>query len=176
MNRADRIRKAVPSLAEEHIAALARLGLADVDVVIKAIRQARRDERLHQAKLKRQARIDKRNQPGLADEGFKAEEYADSLFLKSIVPRAGRSLDHLARLKQHYDDGPSVLSLAVAGARAQGYSDGHISKALGVTRQAVSQRFPRQDHLAGEREAADRRGAEVNAGHLMTMKPSGGDR
>jgi len=152
MNRADRIRKAVPGLAEEHIATLARLGLADVDVVIKAIRQARRDERHHQAKLKRQEKPHRRRKYD-DDDNNKVADYADSLFMKSIVPRAGRNLMHLARLKQHYDDGPSVLSMAVAGARAQGYSDGDISKALGVTRQAVSQRFPRQDHLVGEREA-----------------------
>lgn len=152
MNRENRLRKLVPGAAEEDIAALAARPAAEIDILARVIRQARRDERLHQAELKRQEKPHRRRKYD-DDDNHQVADYADSLFMKSIVPRAGRNLMHLARLKQHYDDGPSVLSLGVAGARAQGYSDGDISKALGVTRQAVSQRFPRQDHLAGEREA-----------------------
>jgi DNA-directed RNA polymerase specialized sigma24 family protein len=46
--------------------------------------------------------------------------------------RAGSNLETLARLKEHYDDAPSVLALAVAALRAQGYSDGEIGAALGL--------------------------------------------
>jgi len=152
-SRADRIRKAAPGLPEEDISALASLGQAELTVVLRALRQARRDERQHQADRKRQAKTDKRNQPGLADDGFKAEDYLDSLLVKSVVPRARRSLEHLARLRQHYDDGPEVLALAVAGARAKGWSDTQICMALGhekaFARQAVGQRFGRRNAAGG---------------------------
>ena len=36
-----------------------------------------------------------------------------------------------------------AMSVAVAGQRASGYSDADIGAALGVTRQAIQQRFPR---------------------------------
>jgi len=158
-SRADRIRKAVPGLAEEDITALASLGVADVDVIVKALRQARRDERQHQADLKRQAKKDKRNQPGLADEGFKAENYIDSLLVKSVVPRAGRSLEHLSRLRQHYDDGPEVLALAVAGLRARvkpkPYSDTEIGMALGYEKEFARQEVHRR--FGSRNQADDRR-------------------
>jgi len=161
-SRANRIRKAVPGLAEEDITALASLGAAELTVVLKALRQARRDERQHQADRKRQAKTDKRNQPGLADEGFKAENYIDSLLVKSVVPRAGRSLEHLARLRQHYDDGPEVLALAVAGLRARvkpkPYSDTEIGMALGYekefARQEVHRRFGSRNQAAGCRNGS----------------------
>jgi hypothetical protein len=155
-SRADRIRKAVPGLAEEDITSLASLGQAELAVVLKALRQARRDERQHQADRKRQAKTDKRNQPGLADDGFKAEDYLDSLLVKSIVPRAGRNLGHLTRLNQHYDDGPEVMALAVAGARAKGWSDTQIGMALGYdkefARQEVHRRFGSRIAPAGRRQ------------------------
>lgn len=144
-SRADRVRKVVPGLAEEDITALAKLGLAELTVVLRALRQARRDERQHQADRKRQAKADKRRQPGLADDGFRAEDYIDSLLAKSVVPRAGRSLEHLARLRQHYADGPEVMALAVDGARARGWSDTQIGMAMGYdkefARQEVHRRF-----------------------------------
>ncbi len=37
-----------------------------------------------------------------------------------------------------------ALEVAVKGTRAQGYSDAHIGDALGITKQAVQKRFPRQ--------------------------------
>ena len=65
----------------------------------------------------------------------------------ALARRAGFNLDTLARLKEHYDDGPSVLALAVAGLRAEGYSDGEIGVALHCTRAAVGQRFGRKGNL-----------------------------
>ena len=151
--RADRVRKVVPGLAEEDISTLASLGQAELTVVLRALHQARRDERQHLADRKRQAKTDKRNQPGLADDGFKAEDYLDSLLVKSVVPRAGRSLEHLARLRQHYADGPEVMALAVAGARAKGWSDTQIGMALGYekeyARQEVHRRFGSRIALGG---------------------------
>jgi hypothetical protein len=43
--------------------------------------------------------------------------------------------------------GPSVLALAVAALRAQGYSDSEIGAALYCTRAAVGQRFGRKGDL-----------------------------
>ena len=155
-SREERIRKAAPGLAEQDITSLASLPQAELAVVLRALHQARRDERKHLADRKRQARIDKRNQPGLADDGFKAEDYLDSLLVKSVVPRAGRSLEHLARLRQHYADGPEVMALAVAGARAKDWSDTQIGMALGYpeafARQEVYRRFGSRGTPAGRRQ------------------------
>lgn len=153
VNRAGRIRKVIPGAPDELITALAAKPAVEVDLIITAMRQARRDERQHQADLKRQAKIDKRNQPGRADDGFKAENYIDSLLMTSVVPRAGRKLEHLARLRQHYADGPEVMALAVAGARAKGWSDTQIGMALGYekesARQEVGRRYGRKGNAAG---------------------------
>jgi hypothetical protein len=46
-----------------------------------------------------------------------------------------------------------TLAVAVEGCRAQGHSDAEIGQALGITRQAVWKRFPRQPKV-GTAEAS----------------------
>ena len=61
MNREQRLRKAVPGADDNLIGTLAALPAAEVTVILAALRQARRDERQHQADLKRQRKADDRN-------------------------------------------------------------------------------------------------------------------
>jgi hypothetical protein len=61
--------------------------------------------------------------------------------------RASNDLDALTWLSGAVDHARDALALAVAGCRATGYSDGEIGQALGITRQAVGQRFGRKQEV-----------------------------
>lgn len=61
--------------------------------------------------------------------------------------RASADLYALRSLADAVGNARRVLALAVAGARAQGYSDGEIAAALGCSRQAVGQRFGRKRNV-----------------------------
>lgn len=70
-------------------------------------------------------------------------------FVRRIIKAYGRRIGHggdidclpeLVRLSSEVD---AVISQAVAGLRAEGYSWGEISSRLGTTRQAAQQRFGR---------------------------------
>jgi hypothetical protein len=84
--------------------------------------------------------------------GQKAERITeDADYGKAVVRmiggmgrRASADLDALRSLVDAVDNARQILALAVDGARARGYSDGDIGQALGITRQAVWKRFPRQ--------------------------------
>jgi hypothetical protein len=90
--------------------------------------------------------------------GQKAERITeDADYSKAVVRmiggmgrRASADLPALKALAEAVDNARQILALAVDGARARGYSDGEIGRALGITRQAVGQRFGRkQDVHAG---------------------------
>jgi hypothetical protein len=61
--------------------------------------------------------------------------------------RASGDLDALAWLAGAADHARGALAVAVDGCRARGYSDAEIGAALGITRQAVGQRFGRKRGL-----------------------------
>jgi len=70
--------------------------------------------------------------------------------------RASTDLEALEWLAGAADYARAALAMAVDGCRAQGYSDGEIGTALGITRQAVGQRFGRKrDVHAGQAETGD---------------------
>ena len=64
--------------------------------------------------------------------------------IRSMGKRASADLDALQWLAGAADYARSALAVAVDGCRARGYSDGEIGAALGITRQAVGQRFGRK--------------------------------
>jgi hypothetical protein len=67
--------------------------------------------------------------------------------------RASADLEALQWLAGAANYARSALAMAVDGCRAQGYSDGEIGAALGITRQAVGQRFGRKHEVhAGQPE------------------------
>lgn len=58
--------------------------------------------------------------------------------------RASADVESLRWLAGAVEHARGALAMAVDGCRARGYSDGEIGAALGITRQAVWKRFPRQ--------------------------------
>jgi len=80
------------------------------------------------------------------------DDYAKSVVrqIRSMGVRASADLYALRSLADAVDNGRQILALAVDGARSRGYSDGEIGQALGITRQAVWKRFPRQPKVDAE--------------------------
>lgn len=141
MNRAERLRRELPQDMKGRAAELAGLPVAQVDLIVSALRASHRAGREHERAQRRQRRQDRREHHHVEDAQQAAATDRQTL---ALARRAGSNLDTLARLQDHYDDGPAVLAMAVEGCRAQGYSDGEIGAALGITRQAVGQRFGRK--------------------------------
>lgn len=141
--RADRLRKAGPGLAEEDITALAKLGLADVDVIVKALRQARRDALAEAADRKRQRKADDREHGNYDESDFTRRNLA---VVASQGRRAtGGNLDALTALSGVRKHADTWIRWAVDGCRAEGLSDREIGVALGYpevfARQEVHRRF-----------------------------------
>jgi hypothetical protein len=141
MNRADKLRKVVPGAPAELITALASRPAAEVDIIVALARQARRDEREHQAQRKRQRRADSRN----------FRWYDESQLREAVVRRIGSTgrrasadLEALASLAKFIRYSGYMVEMAVMNLRAQRISDEEIGEALGITRQAVGQRFGRK--------------------------------
>jgi hypothetical protein len=74
------------------------------------------------------------------------DTYAASVVrqIRSMGRRACADLEALQWLAGAADYARTALAMAVDGCRAQGYSDGEIGAALGITRQGVGQRFGRK--------------------------------
>jgi hypothetical protein len=145
VNREQRLRKAVPGADSSLISTLAALPAADVTLILAALRQARRDEREHQAALKRQRKTDNRIH-GNYDEADLARRNLAIITSQGKRASGGNldALEALSELRRHAD---KWITQAVNGCRDHGYSDHDIALALDVTRQAVSQRYPRQEVL-----------------------------
>jgi hypothetical protein len=145
VTRAQRLRAALEGTGlEDQAAGLAALPAAQVDLICSALKASGRAA-LARDKAKRRQRVADRRKHGHVEDGQQAD--ATERQTLALARRAGSNLDTLARLKEHYDDGPSVLALAVGALRAEGYSDGQIGQALGVTRYAVGLRFGRRGDL-----------------------------
>jgi hypothetical protein len=141
VTREERLRRELPADLAHRAAELATLPVTQVDLIVGALRSAHREGREHERQVRRQRVADRRKYNHIED-----HQQTERQTL-ALARRAGSSLDTLARLAEHYDDGPAVLALAVAGLRARGYSDSEIGQALGVTRAAVGQRFGRKRDL-----------------------------
>ncbi len=139
MNRLERLRRGLDGTGlEDRAAELASLPADQVALIVAALRASRRAALADEKARRRQRVADRRSYHHIEDDQQAA---ATERMTLGLARRAGSNLDTLADLKRHYEDGPSVLALAVAGARAQGYSWGEIAHALGVTRQAARERF-----------------------------------
>jgi hypothetical protein len=141
VNREERLRAALDGTgSEDQAASLAALPAAQVDLICSALRAAGRA--IAKDKARRRQRVADRRKYHHIEDGQQAD--ATDRQALALARRAGSNLDTLARLKEHYDDGPSVLALAVAGLRAAGYSWADIGAALDITRQSAWERFGRQ--------------------------------
>jgi hypothetical protein len=152
VNREQRLRAALEGTGmEDQAASLATLPAAQVDLIVSALKASGRAA-LARDKARRRQRVADRRKYHHIEDGQQAD--ATDRQALALARRAGSNLDTLARLKDHYDDGPAVLALAVAALRSEGYSDGQIGLALGVTRYAVGLRFGRRGDLyAGPAES-----------------------
>jgi hypothetical protein len=139
VNREERLRAALAGTGlEDRAADLAGLPAAQVDLIVSALKASGRAALARDKARRRQRKKDDREN-GNYDESQLADRNDRQTL--ALARRASTNLETLERLKAHYDDGPSVLALAVAGARAQGRSWGAIAQALGVTRQTAWERF-----------------------------------
>jgi hypothetical protein len=154
VTRVERLRAALDGTGlEDRAADLATLPASQVDLIVSALRASGRAALARDKARRRQRVADRRKYNHIEDHQQAAATERQTL---ALARRAGSNLDTLARLKEHYADGPSVLALAVAGLRAEGYSDGEIGRALGITRAAVGQRFGRKgDVYAGLARTGD---------------------
>jgi DNA-directed RNA polymerase sigma subunit (sigma70/sigma32) len=141
VNRAERLRRVAPGADAERIEELAQLPASVVDQVAALVRQGRRDEREHQAERKRQRKRDAARYHHYDEADLTRRNLA---MVRSQGHRARQDLEALAGLAATERNIRFLMGLAVDGCRARGYSDREIGEALGVTRQAVRQRFPRQ--------------------------------
>jgi hypothetical protein len=127
VTRAQRLRAALEGTGmEDQAAGLAALPAAQVDLICSALKASGRAA-LARDKARRRQRVADRRKHGHVED----DQQAAATERQTLAParRAGSNLDTLARLKEHYDDGPSVLALAVGALRAEGYSDGQIGQA-----------------------------------------------
>lgn len=144
MNREQRLRKLIPGAADDLIAALAARPAAEVDEVVIALRQARRDGVAHEKQLRARRRADARkyhhyDESQLAGRNIRV--------LDATGKRAAADLAALESLAEFTRHAGSLMAMAVAQLRDRGYSDEEIGRALGVTRQAVGSRFGRKGSL-----------------------------
>jgi hypothetical protein len=150
--RESRLRKVAPGAADDLVSALAALPLAQVELVARLARQARRDERKHLADLRRQRKADARRFRHYDEEQLGQRNIA---FLDAQGRRAAGDLEALRWLaagRRHQD---TLIEIAVDGLRARGYSDTEIGASLGYekdyARQEVHRRYGRRNPGAERR-------------------------
>jgi hypothetical protein len=162
--------------AQELVGPLSRLPVAEVDLIVRALK-ASRGAGVDAERERRRRR--RKNKGGTDDEKVAA---VIGQLSRSLAGRAAGTLETLSLLKRHYDDGPAMLALAVAGARARGYSDADIGRTLGVTGSAVGERYGRRgsgptpttpDRLNAV-EPQDRLEGWVRSGHAKCPAPPNG--
>jgi len=151
VNRAARVRRVIPGAADELVAALAARPAVEVDLIVAGLRQARRDALVQEKARRRQARADARRHHHYDEDQLTQRNIR---MISATGARASSDLDALEGLALFVAHADGLMHLAVAGLRARGYSDEEIGTALGITRQAVGQRFGRKraftpDDLAG---------------------------
>jgi hypothetical protein len=160
VNREERLRRELPAELKERAAELAHLPAATVDLIVAGLRLSRRAGREHEQELRRLRRGRPRD----------ADEIADGA--GRLLGRMGRrgadgDLDAAAALYDLIERrGPALLRLSVAGLRARSYTDAEIAAGLGVTRQAVWQRFARKGAFA--QNGADPPGGSPSVGRQVS--------
>lgn len=81
-----------------------------------------------------------------AERVIENDSYAAGIarLIRTMGVRASADVEALRWLAGAVEHARGALAMAVDGCRARGYSDGEIGAALGISRQAVWKRFPRQ--------------------------------
>ena len=145
MTKAEKIRRAAPGLPEADVTRYARMTVADVDALCRVLRRTRRDALAAEADRRRQRRLDNRKHQNY-DESQLTERN-----LRVVRAQGGRAasgnLDALTALGNTLRFVDDQIAEAVARCRAMDYSDPEIAEALGITRQAVGQRYGRKKNV-----------------------------
>lgn len=145
MTKAEKIRKAAPGLPEADVTRYARLTVREVDALCRVLRRTRRDALAAEADRRRQRRLDNRKHQNY-DEVQLTER--NLRVVGKQAERAGDgNLDALAALGATARFVDEQIAEAVAKCRTRGYSDPEIADMLGVTRQALGQRYGRKKNL-----------------------------
>jgi hypothetical protein len=143
-DRQERLRRELPGDLKDRAGELAGLPVAQVDLIVGALRASRRAGREHEQQMRQR----NRGRPRDAD-----EIAGGAGRLLSCMGRRGADgdLDATAALYDLIErQGGALLRLAVAGLRLTGYTDAEIAAGLGVTRQAIGARFGRKCALTGD--------------------------
>lgn len=152
-SKADRLLAQLDDTEAAHLVGkLGELPNDAVNMVVAALRAARKAGRSDESAARAQRRADR--QANRKDDDKIV--YAAESMVKSLARRSAYTLETLAALRQHYDDGPVIMAIAVDGARAQGYSDAEIGRALGVTSEAIGQRYGRRSAAPADRSQTSR--------------------
>jgi hypothetical protein len=99
---------------------------------------------------------DHRRRGQKAERVIEDDSYAAGVvrLIRKMGVRASADLEALKWLAGAAEHARGALAVAVDGCRARGYSDGEIGAALGISRQAVGQRFGRKREVyAGQPES-----------------------
>ena len=151
MNRADRLRKVAPGATDEAVSVLAGLPADQVAAIATFARQAQRDALDDAADRKRQRKADDRANANYDEESLTRRNVA---VIASQGQRARRgsldALEGLGRIRAELD---AITRIGVDGCRAEGIPDAVIAEALGITRQAVGQRFGRKGAFTPDEQA-----------------------
>jgi hypothetical protein len=161
VNREERLRRELPGAADDMIAELSRLPVAEVSRYLAVARQAKRDALAHDRELRRQRKADDR-----AHGNYDEQQLADRniRMLEATARRAsGGQIAALAALAGFKREIPALERMAVMALRAQGVSDAQIARSMGVTRYSVGERFGRRGAHTQDRPASgpEGNGAEV---------------
>jgi hypothetical protein len=151
VNRKDRLRRELAGTDLEHRAAeLAGLPVAQVDLIVAALRSSRRAGREHERRVRRQRKADARRHRWYDESELAGRNIR---MIARTGDRARRDLDALESLAEFAENIDRLTHLAVAALRDQGVSDPLIASALGRTRDAVGRRFGRRGPSTSERSA-----------------------
>ena len=151
MNRADRLRKVAPGADDNAVGVLASLPADQVALIASFARQAVRDDRREAAERKRQRKADDRVN-GNHDEGSLTRRNVAVIASQGDRAKRGSldALEGLGRIRAELD---AITRIGVEGCRAVGIPDAVIAEALGITRQAVGQRFGRKGSFTRAEQA-----------------------
>jgi hypothetical protein len=152
MNREQRLRRQIPGADQELITQLAARPADEVDLVVRALRQARRDALAHDKSRRAQRRADARSHRWY-DEAQLAKR--NNAVLSAQGKRAQEDLEALGWLAESRRHADRLIAMAVEGLRSRGLSDADIGSALGITKQGVQKRFQRQPELSAETRNGD---------------------
>jgi hypothetical protein len=169
VNREERLRRELPGDLKGRAAELAHLPAGQVDLIVAGLRASHRAGRQYEQQMRKRHR----GRPRDADE---IAGGAGRLLGRMGHRGADGDLDAAAALYDLIErQGPALLRLSVTGLRSRGYTDAEIADGLGVTRQAVSQRFQRQGALpengAGPAGGTSGEGSQVPGSLVAAQRP-----